>query len=258
MYIRGEGKTDYLLVDLATPEETNPGYKRWMTKNNMIMSWLVNSMIIEIGENFLLYCTAKEIWDAAKETYSNKNNSSELMAIEGVLHDLWQGDSNNATAEKESRGHIAAHADSGMSLSREELDALRKLLQPQTLVIRSGSLAQSDGSLSKVARTGTLVLQGGLILHHVLFVPKLNCCLLSDLDSRKMISNAKGQAGLYSLHVQPSSPKSMAMSAPSLHESNSSVANASHSETRTDGDRAIMIQFLFIKEERKNRKRMKL
>ncbi|KAL5762234.1 hypothetical protein ACOSP7_018498 [Xanthoceras sorbifolium] len=65
-----------------------------MIENNMIMSWLVNSMITEIRENFLLYCTAKEIWDAAKETYSNKDNSSELVAIERVLHDLWQGDSN--------------------------------------------------------------------------------------------------------------------------------------------------------------------
>ncbi|KAH7543898.1 hypothetical protein JRO89_XS15G0055500 [Xanthoceras sorbifolium] len=88
MYIRGREKTNYLFVDLATLEETNPGYKRWMTENIMIMSWLVNSMTTEIGENFILYYTAKEIWDATKEIYSNKDNSSELVAIEGVLHDL--------------------------------------------------------------------------------------------------------------------------------------------------------------------------
>ncbi|KAL5759994.1 hypothetical protein ACOSQ2_018832 [Xanthoceras sorbifolium] len=121
----------------------------------------------------------------------------------------------------------------------------------------------ADGSLSKVVGTGTVVLEGGLSLHHVLFVPKLNCCLISvskltldnncmvkffpsmceflNLDSGKMIGSAKGQAGLYSLHVQPSSSKSMAVSGPSLHEMNSYAINTPHSETRTDSDRAIMM-----------------
>ncbi|KZV16011.1 hypothetical protein F511_14377 [Dorcoceras hygrometricum] len=58
----------------------------------MVMSWIINSMTNEIGENFLLYGTTKEIWDAAKETYSNKENTSELFEIESILHDLRQGD----------------------------------------------------------------------------------------------------------------------------------------------------------------------
>ena len=57
------------------------------------MSWLINSMNTEVGENFLLYETAKEKWDAAKDTYSNNDNVSELFGVEGILHDLRQGDS---------------------------------------------------------------------------------------------------------------------------------------------------------------------
>ena len=56
------------------------------------MSWLINSMTNEIGENFLLYVTTKDIWDAAKETYSSFDNSSELFAVESILHNLCQGD----------------------------------------------------------------------------------------------------------------------------------------------------------------------
>lgn len=38
----------------------------------MIVSCLINSINNEIGENFFLFGTAKEIWDAAaKETYSS-------------------------------------------------------------------------------------------------------------------------------------------------------------------------------------------
>ena len=55
------------------------------------MSWLINSMNNDIGENFLLYGTAKEIWDAAKEIYSDNENTAELFEIEGTLHDLRQG-----------------------------------------------------------------------------------------------------------------------------------------------------------------------
>ena len=40
-----------------------------------------------IGENFLLYETANEIWDAARETYSDNENTTELFEIEGTLHD---------------------------------------------------------------------------------------------------------------------------------------------------------------------------
>lgn len=58
-----------------------------------VMSWLINSMTTEVGENFLLYDTAIEMWEAAKETYSNNDNVSELFGVEGVLHDLRQGDS---------------------------------------------------------------------------------------------------------------------------------------------------------------------
>ncbi|KAG4122408.1 hypothetical protein ERO13_D11G265450v2 [Gossypium hirsutum] len=54
----------------------------------MVMSWLINSMTTEIGENFLLYKTTKEIWDATRETYSSSENTSELFEIETHLHYL--------------------------------------------------------------------------------------------------------------------------------------------------------------------------
>ena len=44
------------------------------------------------GENFLLYETIQEIWEAVTETYSSSENTSELFAIESILHDLQQGD----------------------------------------------------------------------------------------------------------------------------------------------------------------------
>ncbi|RVW12949.1 hypothetical protein CK203_096860 [Vitis vinifera] len=58
-------------------------YKKWIAENNMVMSWLVNSMTTDIGENFLSFDTAKEIWDIAKELSQTRKThlkSSRLKA----------------------------------------------------------------------------------------------------------------------------------------------------------------------------------
>nr|CAD1843967.1 unnamed protein product [Ananas comosus var. bracteatus] len=88
----GKEKDDYLTGTSAAPETAAPSYKKWMAENNMVMSWLVNSMTPDIGEYFLSVETAKEIWDAVKETFSYAKNTSEVVEIEGILHDLRQGD----------------------------------------------------------------------------------------------------------------------------------------------------------------------
>ncbi|KAL5567177.1 hypothetical protein UlMin_030341 [Ulmus minor] len=92
MFICGKGKDDYLTGVAVPPAKEDPKFKRWKAENNMVMSWLINSMNNDIGENCLLYETANEIWDAAKETYSDNENTTELFEIKGTLHDLRQGD----------------------------------------------------------------------------------------------------------------------------------------------------------------------
>ncbi|XP_062109391.1 uncharacterized protein LOC133819988 [Humulus lupulus] len=92
MYIGGKGKEEYLTGEIETPKPDDPKYKNWKTDNHMIKSWLVSSMNNDIGENFLLYSTAKELWDAVKDSYSSSDNTSELFEIEAALYDLRQED----------------------------------------------------------------------------------------------------------------------------------------------------------------------
>ncbi|RVX18883.1 Retrovirus-related Pol polyprotein from transposon RE2 [Vitis vinifera] len=92
LFICGKGKDEYLTGEAAMPETTEPGFRKWKIENSMIMSWLINSMNNDIGENFLLFGTAKDIWDAAKETYSSSENTSELFQVESALHDFRQGE----------------------------------------------------------------------------------------------------------------------------------------------------------------------
>lgn len=69
VYICGRGKEDHLTGSATRPDSGNVNFKNWKAENNLVMSWLINSMTPEIGENFLLY-SIKDIWDVARETYS--------------------------------------------------------------------------------------------------------------------------------------------------------------------------------------------
>ncbi|KAK2970425.1 hypothetical protein RJ640_016279 [Escallonia rubra] len=92
MFISGKGKDDYLTSAASSPRKDDPSFRMWKTENNMVMSSLINTMDNEIGQNFLFYDTACEIWMAAKETYSDNDNREELFDIKGALHDLRQGE----------------------------------------------------------------------------------------------------------------------------------------------------------------------
>ena len=68
IFVCGKGKEEYLIRIAVQPEENSPNYHTWKVENNMVMSWLLNSMTNETEENFMYYKTAKEIWDAVRET----------------------------------------------------------------------------------------------------------------------------------------------------------------------------------------------
>ena len=92
MSTSGKEKDEYLTREVQKPAKEDKGYHRWKTENNLVMSWLLNSMNGDISENFLLYEAAKGIWDAAHETFSTHDNTVELFAVEGILYDLCQGE----------------------------------------------------------------------------------------------------------------------------------------------------------------------
>ncbi|XP_075478955.1 uncharacterized protein LOC142519817 [Primulina tabacum] len=92
MFICGKSKDDNITGAATAPKEDDSTFKAWKANNNMVMSWLVNSTTPEIGENFLLYATAAEIWEAAKVTFSSSENTSEVFENESLLYELRQGD----------------------------------------------------------------------------------------------------------------------------------------------------------------------
>lgn len=53
LFIRGKDKEDYLAGEIEIPSPGDPRYRKWKTKNALVMGWLLNSMKYEIGEHYL-------------------------------------------------------------------------------------------------------------------------------------------------------------------------------------------------------------
>ena len=51
----------YLCGTIKEPKKFDLSYESWEAKNSMIISWLLNSMLSEIGEPFLYLSLAKEV-----------------------------------------------------------------------------------------------------------------------------------------------------------------------------------------------------
>ena len=91
VFVCGKEKDNYLTGVATTLAQEDLICKTWKSENSMVMSRLKNSMTNKIEENFMLYATAQEIWVVTKDTYSDKDNTSELFEVKGILNDLKQG-----------------------------------------------------------------------------------------------------------------------------------------------------------------------
>ena len=81
LLLQGKGKEEYITGEAKKPKKDEAKLKTWKLENSQVMSWLLNTMTNEIGEDFMYFSTAKEIWDAAQETYSDVDNTSAIFEI---------------------------------------------------------------------------------------------------------------------------------------------------------------------------------
>ena len=92
LLIRGKGKYGYLDGSIPQPASTDPSFSTWEIQNSLVMSWLILSMDDSIAEVYLLYPTAKAIWDAVTLAYSDLTDSSQMFALRNRARTLRQDD----------------------------------------------------------------------------------------------------------------------------------------------------------------------
>ena len=92
LFIDGKRRLGYLTGEVKKPEDTDPpALEKWQSENSMVISWLVNSMKPAIGKTYMFLPTAKDVWIAVHETYSDTKDLSQIFKIKTRLWQMKQG-----------------------------------------------------------------------------------------------------------------------------------------------------------------------
>lgn len=81
MVIRDKGKFGYLDGTITRLDTTDATYQNWEVQNSIFMAWLIHSMEESIGDTYLFYSTAKEIWDVVSLAYSDFKDFSQIFEL---------------------------------------------------------------------------------------------------------------------------------------------------------------------------------
>ncbi|KAM2986701.1 hypothetical protein FF2_006948 [Malus domestica] len=70
----GRAKLGFINKVIQALEILAPNYEAWLCKDQLVMSWLLNSMKRKIAEIFSYSNSSQHLWDQVKEMYGNQNN----------------------------------------------------------------------------------------------------------------------------------------------------------------------------------------
>ena len=77
------GSISYLDVDV-------PEYEIWLSKDQLVMSWILNSMEHNLTEIFSYSESAIDLWNAIHDMYGNQNNIAQIFQIHHEIANLHQ------------------------------------------------------------------------------------------------------------------------------------------------------------------------
>lgn len=98
MWIALTAKNKSGFVDSFTkePRAGTDLHRVWSRSNNMVISWILNSLSHEIYESVLYYATAKDIWTELEDRFC-QSSGPRMFQLQKQLSDLVQGSSDIAT-----------------------------------------------------------------------------------------------------------------------------------------------------------------
>ena len=86
----GRSKLGYINGAIKAPETTSPNYEAWLCKDQLVMSWLLNSMERRIAEIFSYSESSMHLWNQVQEMYGNQNNVARVFQLKKDISSLQQ------------------------------------------------------------------------------------------------------------------------------------------------------------------------
>lgn len=87
----GKAKLSFIQDDNKKPETSDKTYDSWIAQDQLVMSWLLNSMEPKIAEIFSYSENSKELWKSIKDMYGDINNAARVFQLKKELAAVQQG-----------------------------------------------------------------------------------------------------------------------------------------------------------------------
>ena len=75
----------HLTGEISKAAAGDPNQKKWQSENSLVIAGLINSMEPAIGKPHLFLPTAKYVWEAIRDLYSDLENSSQIFELKTRL-----------------------------------------------------------------------------------------------------------------------------------------------------------------------------
>ncbi|XP_035545114.1 uncharacterized protein LOC118348197 [Juglans regia] len=89
MALKAKNKIGFINLAITQPVETNFSYAKWDRCNSMVLSWILNFVVRDIGEIIVYAKTARDMWDELKHQFS-QGNGPRIFQLQKQLSSLSQ------------------------------------------------------------------------------------------------------------------------------------------------------------------------
>ena len=86
----GRSKLGFINGSIVPLEVNDPEYATWLSKNRLVMFWILNSMERNLAEIFSFSESSLDLWDAIRYMYVNQNNAARIFQIHREVASLHQ------------------------------------------------------------------------------------------------------------------------------------------------------------------------
>lgn len=86
----GRSKLGFINGTIRAPEASDPKFEDWFCKDQLVMSWLLNSMEPQVAEIFSFSDSAHHLWESVQEMYGQQNNAARIFQLKKDIAGCYQ------------------------------------------------------------------------------------------------------------------------------------------------------------------------
>ncbi|EEF32144.1 conserved hypothetical protein [Ricinus communis] len=86
----GRSKLIFINQENGMPDPSSSAYSSWLSQDQLVISWLLNSIEPKVSEIFSYSTSSFDLWIAVKEMFGDMNNAARVFQLKKDLSDLRQ------------------------------------------------------------------------------------------------------------------------------------------------------------------------